>query len=137
MPKTKAVMIFLTLFAVVLGIYIGTQGFGIYMANKNITATKAIPAIECARYVYTVQNPDYDGYAVSFEMINLDYSLQDIHNVTVAGITQKSAETKNFVPGVTKQIKINDIKIEHNFSVYVDNCEIYKNTCFLEENICG
>jgi|SRR3989344_4692854 len=136
MPKAKAVMIFLTIFAVALGIFILSWGFDSYTSNKNITATTAKPSSDCGRYMFRVSNPSYDGYAVSFELKNEDYALEDINNVTADGITRKSTEAKNLIPGLTRSIKINDIKIDKNFSVYVDSCEVYRKTCSLEENTC-
>ncbi len=138
MPRTKAVMIFLMIFAATLGIYIGMQSLSIYWENKNVTETTATPSIDCAKYMFSVKNPSYDGYAASFEITNeKDLSLENFHSVTVVGVTQKSAETKNFIPGTTRQIKINDINIDKNFSVYVDECAVYKKTCILEENSCS
>lgn len=136
MPKTRALIIFLICFSIVLAIYIVTQGVSIYKANKNITRTTATPSIDCAQYFFAVTDFSYDGYAISFEIKNEAYALETIHNVTVSGLNIKSAELKNLVPGAAKQTKINDVQIEKNFSVYVDGCAVYKKTCFLEENSC-
>ncbi|MFH1182625.1 MAG: hypothetical protein V1702_06730 [Candidatus Woesearchaeota archaeon] len=133
----KALVIFLVLLAIIISAFIFINGMGSYNQAKGIAEEGMGSAEQCFRQLYTVDSLSYDGNTLGFQLKHLAYSdAEDIPFITV--VTDK-VSTINVSPmprGMSKSVKVENVNIGSNFSVYAGNCVSYRVVCDMGMSSC-
>jgi hypothetical protein len=133
----KTLVIFLVLLAIIFLAFIFTNGIGSYNQSKDSAEEGMGSAEGCFRQLYTVDSLNYDGSSLTFQFNHLAYSdAEDIPYITI--VTDK-VSTINVSPiprGMSKNIKVENVNLGSNFSVYAGECSSYRIFCDMEMLSC-
>jgi hypothetical protein len=133
----KAVVIFLILLAGVTLVFIFTNGIGSYKQSKVSAEEGMGSAEQCFKELYTVDSLSYDGSTLTFKFTHLPYSdVEDIPVITVVADKVSSINVTPMPRGMSKSIRIENVDIGSNFSVYAGDCAAYKVVCDLAMGTC-
>ena len=133
--KSKRVMFSVFIFAVfiILMIYVGLKGYDIYRSSREFVNKTTEPSIDCIGYVYDINDLSYEDGSLRFQLINRDYSDYEIKNINIISEEgNNSIELERFRPGSEQYIEIK-INISEVFSIYPDNCMVYKKEFVIED----
>jgi hypothetical protein len=132
--SAKVLAIFFLVFGIMLAVFIFTQGLSLYQGSRGYTDDNVEPSISCVKFVYKVSQPVLENGEVSFFIENLDYSA-DITQITVEHGGERNELPLSLPLGTSQRVKL-AMDAVTNFSVYPENCAIYKTSCFLADSRC-
>jgi hypothetical protein len=126
----KSIAIFLALLGFLLLIYIGANSIGAFKQSRSSTEQGVGTAADCVGEVYRISQIGYDSGTLRFRIKYESFSsVDEISTLTVISDIPRTINVTPLVRGMAKDIKIENINIGSNFSVYADSCNSYKVVC--------
>ena len=128
----KAIGIIFLIVGVMLMFFIISQGVGLYTASKSASDRQGMSSLQCFGFIYTVKGITATDEELQFEFRNEMSSTEDVHNLTIIGAGQSRSAVDVSIPiGSSLAVRV-PVRVEDNFTVYADNCELYPLMCTLE-----
>ncbi|MBI2580274.1 hypothetical protein HYV85_00520 [Candidatus Woesearchaeota archaeon] len=132
----KAVAIILLIVGVMLMFFIISQGIGIYKDSREASDRQGLSSVQCFGFLYTVKGITATDEELQFEFRNELSSTEEVHNLTIMGAGTGAGQSRSSVDvsiptGSSLAIRA-PVRVEDNFTVYPDNCQLYPLRCSLE-----
>ena len=125
----KAVAIILLIVGVMLMFFIISHGIGIYKGSREASDRQGLSSVKCFGFLYTVKGITATDDELQFEFRNLVSSTEEVHNLTIAGSGQGAGQSKKTVdvsiPVASSMAVRVPVRVDDNFTVYPDNCQLY------------
>ncbi len=122
-PRSRKYAIFMFFIFIIATLMILLWAYNIYQKGVVATTGEEKESTSCWSYVYEIKDIHYEDNVLSFNLENKFYSDNRISKITI--ITNDGKKEQSFPAiskGVTRLIKIEDIKIENSFVAYPDEC---------------
>ncbi|MBI2141109.1 hypothetical protein HYU16_01660 [Candidatus Woesearchaeota archaeon] len=132
----KAVAIILLIVGVMLMFFIISQGIGIYRSSREASDSQGLSSVQCFGFLYTVKGITATDEELQFEFRNELSSTEEVHNLTIMGAGEGAVQSRSTVDvgipiGSSLSVRV-PVRVEDNFVVYPDNCQLYPLRCTLE-----
>ena len=133
----RVIAVVLLTMAVILGVFIFTQGMGAMNTSKDFIDDVGESTIDCVSYMYSIKNMEYAGNVLSFDLRHESYSdVEMISSVTVVADSKETVETPGLIKGISKKITFENIIVGDNFTFYPDNCASFPVVCDMGQGRC-
>ena len=128
----KVIGIIFLVVGVMLMLFIISQGVKIVKESRDSSNSKGQPSVHCVGYLYTVSGITSTAEELQFDFRNEGSSSEDVHNLTVIdGNRNKQAFQISIPVGSSLAVRV-PAKVQDNFSVYPDNCQVFPARCNLD-----
>ncbi len=133
----KAVAIILLIVGAMLMFFIISQGIGTYKGSREATDKIGLSSVQCFGFLYSVNGITATDEELQFEFRNEMSSTEEVHNLTIiggagVGAGQSMRTVDIGIPiGSSLAVRV-PVRVEDNFTVYPDNCQLYPMRCTLE-----
>lgn len=127
----KAVALILLVIGIMLMFFIISQGVSIYKSSREGTDLR-IDAARCVGYIYTISGITATDEELQFTFRNEISSTEDVSNLTIADSSlRKQSFAVNIPAGSSMAVRV-PVKVDYNFTVYPDSCNIFPARCNVE-----
>lgn len=132
----KAVAIILLIVGAMLMFFIISQGIGIYKGSRESSDRQGLSSVQCFGFLYSVREIIATEEELQFEFRNEISSTEEVHNLTIMGTGAGAGQSRSTVGigipiGSSLAVRV-PVRVEDNFTVYPDNCQLYPMRCTLE-----
>lgn len=128
----KVIGIIFLVVGLMLLMFIISQAVNIVKVNRDSSDRRGFPSVHCVGYLYSVKGITATDDELQFDFRNEQSSTEDVRNLTVVGSDLKRQTFQISIPvGSSMAVRV-PVRVEDNFSVYPDNCEVFPARCSVE-----
>jgi hypothetical protein len=129
----KGIAIFLVVLALLLLLYIYSNGISAFQKSKSSTEKGIGSAADCVGEVFRISQISYNENTLRFKISYEPYSsVDEINTITVAALSSQTLNISPMLRSMSKDINIENFPVSSNFTVYADSCTAYKLVCNME-----